>query len=115
MDIELLAQTAALRAGDGARRVEQQLRAGGKSGFLSQSDERALLDAYRLCWRVQAGSRLLTDRALDMDRLGEGGRRFLIRESGAAEGDDLSRRLEQAVAEAAAIIGARIGATEPGS
>ena len=114
MDIELLAQTAALRAGDGARRVEQQLRAGGKSGFLSQSDERALMDAYRLCWRVQAGSRLLTDRALDMDRLGEGGRRFLIRETGAAEGDELSRQLEQAVAEAAAIIGARIGPTQPG-
>jgi glutamate-ammonia-ligase adenylyltransferase len=109
MDIELLAQTAALRAGDGARRVEQQLRAGVKCGFLSQSDERALLDIYRLCWRLQAGTRLLTDRTLDMDRLGVGGRAFLVRETGAADAGDLSARLESGVDAAAALSDARIG------
>ena len=108
MDIELLAQTAALRAADPARRVEQQLRAGVKSGFLSVSDETVLLDAYRLLWRVQAGTRLLTERELELDRLGEGGRAFLVRETGAADGAELSARLAAAVQAAAAVIEARL-------
>jgi glutamate-ammonia-ligase adenylyltransferase len=93
MDIELVAQTAALRAGDPARRVEAQIRAGVKRQFLSQSDEQALLDAYRLCWRLQAGSRLLTDNALDMDKLGIGARAFLLRETGQADEAGLAQRL----------------------
>ncbi|MBT9245351.1 glutamine-synthetase adenylyltransferase [Gemmobacter fulvus] len=108
MDIELLAQTATLRAADPARRVEQQLRAGVKSGFLSVSDETVLLDAYRLLWRVQAGTRLLTERELELDRLGEGGRAFLVRETGAADGAELSARLAAAVQAAAAVIEARL-------
>ncbi|MDZ4136988.1 MAG: glutamine-synthetase adenylyltransferase, partial [Paracoccaceae bacterium] len=114
MDIELLAQTAALRAGDGARRVEAQLRAGVKSGFLSAADEAALLAAYRLCWRLQAGGRLLTDAALDMDQLGEGGRAFLLRETGQAAAKDLSDQLEAAVAVAAAVIAAHFAGVENG-
>jgi [glutamine synthetase] adenylyltransferase / [glutamine synthetase]-adenylyl-L-tyrosine phosphorylase len=104
MDIELLAQTCALRAADPARRVEQQLRAGVKRGFLSDSDERALLDAYRLCWRLQAGTRLLTDRVLKMDQIGAGGRAFLVRETGADSPDALSQTLETRVAAAAAVV-----------
>ncbi|MGB3279926.1 MAG: glutamine-synthetase adenylyltransferase [Pseudorhodobacter sp.] len=93
MEIELVAQTAALRAGDPARRVEAQIRAGVKRQFLSQSDEQALLDAYRLCWRLQAGSRLLTDNALDMDKLGIGARAFLLRETGQPDEAGLAQRL----------------------
>ena len=104
MDIELLAQTAALRAGDPARRVEAQLRAGVKRQFLSQSDEQAVLDAYRLCWRLQAASRLLTDKALDIDKLGIGGCAFLLRETGQADIEALSARLTQALAGAEAVI-----------
>lgn len=111
MDIELLAQTACLRVADPARRVEQQLRAGVKRGFLSVSDEQVLLDAYRLLWRLQAGTRLLTDRTLDLATVGEGGRAFLVRETGAADGADLSARLEAAVAAATAVIDARLGET----
>ena len=105
MDIELVAQTAALRAGDPARRVEAQLRAGVKRQFLSQSDEQALLDAYRLCWRLQAGSRLLTDKALDIDTLGIGARAFLLRETEQPDEAGLSQRLAQALAAADAVIG----------
>ena len=112
MDIELLAQTAALRAADPARQVERQLRAGVKSGFLSVSDETVLLDAYRLLWRLQAGSRLLTDRMLEMDRLGEGGRAFLVRETGARDAGDLSARLETMVEAAARVVAARLGGDE---
>lgn len=109
MDIELLAQTACLRQADPARRVEQQLRAGVKGGFLSVSDEQTLLEAYRLLWRLQAGSRLLTDRTLDLATVGEGGRAFLVRETGAEDGEALSARLEAAVAAAASVIDAHLG------
>ena len=110
MDIELLAQTAALLAGDPARRVEQQLRAGVKSGFLSAADETALLAAYRLCWRLQAGSRLLSEGQVDPSRLGEGGCAFLLREVEAPSPEALSTRLAAVVAEAETRISARLGA-----
>ena len=109
MDIELLAQTGALWLADPARRVEAQLRCGVKGGFLSQSDETALLAAYRLCWRLQAGTRLLTDGKLDIDALGQGGRAFLLRETGEAEAAALTARLDQAVAAAAGVIATRLG------
>jgi glutamate-ammonia-ligase adenylyltransferase len=104
MDVELTAQTGALLAGDAARRVEAQLRAGVKRKFLSQSDEQALLDAYRLCWRLQAGSRLLTDKALDMDSLGIGARAFLLRETGQVDLAALSQRLAEVLSAAEAVI-----------
>jgi [glutamine synthetase] adenylyltransferase / [glutamine synthetase]-adenylyl-L-tyrosine phosphorylase len=104
MDIELVAQTGALLAGDAARRVEAQLRAGVKRNFLSQSDEQALLDAYRLCWRLQAGSRLLTDKALDMDSLGIGARAFLLRETGQVDQAALALRLAEVLSAAEAVI-----------
>ncbi len=108
MDIELLAQTCALWLADPARRVEAQLHAGVKGGFLSVSEERDLLTAYRLCWRLQAGTRLLTDRTLEMAALGIGGRDFLVRETGFEGAQALSETLEQAVSVAAAVISARL-------
>lgn len=114
MDIELLAQTAALRGADAARQVERQIHAGVKGGFLSVSDETALLAAYRLLWRLQAGSRLLGDRALDLGQIGEGGRAFLVRETGAADAAALSIQLEAAVQAAAGVIDARLAADERG-
>ncbi len=108
MDIELLAQTCALKAGDPARRVEAQLRAGLRAGFLASQDEAALLSAYRLCWRLQAGTRLLTDRVLEMEKLGEGGRAFLLRETGEADAASLSARVAAETAAAAAVIDARL-------
>ncbi|MGB8813780.1 MAG: glutamine-synthetase adenylyltransferase [Paracoccaceae bacterium] len=112
MDIELLAQTAALRLADPARRVEAQLRGGVKGGFLSHSDETVLLAAYRLCWRLQAGTRLLTDAALDLESLGQGGRAFLVRETGAADGEALSAQLDAVVTAAASVIERLLGVNE---
>ena len=109
MDIELLAETGALRTGDPARRVEAQLRAGVKGQILSQAEEQAVLDAYRLCWRLQAASRLLTDRSLDMDRLGIGARAFLLRETGQTDEAALAQRLGQVLAGSAAVIDRVLG------
>ncbi|MFC7703526.1 glutamine-synthetase adenylyltransferase [Plastorhodobacter daqingensis] len=109
-DIELLAQTAALLSGDPARRVEAQLRAGGRAGWLEAQQEQAVLTAYRLLWRLQAAGRLLSDRPLDMGDLGEGGCAFLLRELDATDIPALRDRLDQAVAAAAAVIDDRVGA-----
>lgn len=109
LDIELLAQMAALQAGSPARGVEMQVAAGVKGGVLSVSDQTVLMEAYRLLWRLQAGARLLTDRPLELERLGEGGRAFLLRETGEPDAAALSARLDRAVAAAGAVIRARVG------
>ncbi|MEY4983438.1 MAG: hypothetical protein RIR62_1704, partial [Pseudomonadota bacterium] len=110
MDIELLAQMCALIAGSPARGVERQIAAGGKASILSDSDMTALLDAYRVLWRLQAGTRLLTDRTLDLAALGEGGRAFLLRETGEADAAALERRVDAASALAACVVAAHVGA-----
>lgn len=112
MDVELMAQTCALRTGDPTTRVEAQLRAGVRGAILSQSDEQALLSAYRLCWRLQAGTRLLTEGTLDMAELGEGGRAFLLRETGQPDADTLSDRLDATTTAAAAVIGRHLPISE---
>ncbi|MFC2967829.1 [protein-PII] uridylyltransferase family protein [Acidimangrovimonas pyrenivorans] len=114
MEIELLAQTAALRAGDPARRVEAQLRAGARSGWYDKAVEEELLAAYRLCWRLTAATRLLTDRALDLDAVGEGATAFLLRETGVASVSDLAAALAERTAAAERRISALLGqAQEP--
>jgi glutamate-ammonia-ligase adenylyltransferase len=114
MDIELFAQTLALQAGSPARSVERQLASGRSAGNLSQTDETVLLDAMRLFWRMQAGARLLSDRALDPATLGEGAQAFLLRETGAADAAGLTLALNRAAQAAEAIIATTIvaGTTE---
>lgn len=104
MDVELLAQMMALITGSAARGVERQLAAGGKGGILSDSEQTVLVDAYRLLWRLQAGTRLITDRTLDMDSLGEGARAFLLRETAETDAEALSDRLDQVTGLAEAVI-----------
>ena len=104
MDIELLAQMVALQSASPARSVERQLAAGVTAGIMSQMDATVLLDAYRLCWRLQAGSRLLSDQAVDPAALGETARAFLLRETGAAEVAGLSDYLAQQAVSAEAVI-----------
>lgn len=101
MDIELCAQWAALVAANPARQVERQI---GSKGVLETVDQGVLLDAYRLLWRLQAGAKLLGDRGLDPAALGEGGRAFLLRETGEKTVEALSERLERAVSLAEAVI-----------
>lgn len=104
MDVELCAQMLALQVASPARQVERQLSAGRSGGNLSHSDETTLADAMRLCWRLQAGSRLLSDRALDPSALGEGARAFLLRETGMTDAEALTEALARATAAAAEVI-----------
>lgn len=108
-DIELFAQSLALRSGSGAHGVAAQLRAGQRAGLVAPGDARALADARRFLWQLQCGGRLLTDGRLDMDRLGRGGQDFLLRETGAATLEDMAGRLNRAVEAAGAIIDGAIG------
>ena len=101
MDIELCAQMAALIAASPARQVERQMAA---KGVVPVGDQAVLLEAYRLLWRLQCGARLLTDKPLDPGALGEGGRAFLLRETGEATVGALSARLDHAVSLAEAAI-----------
>ncbi|MBN8633547.1 MAG: glutamine-synthetase adenylyltransferase [Rhodobacterales bacterium] len=118
MDIELAAQTVALIAGSPARGVERQI-AAGAGRIVPDSDAQALASAYRLLWRLHAAARLLSDRALDWESLGEGGRAFVLRETGAADAGalagDLSRAMEQAEAAVTRLVGTTDGETGDGS
>lgn len=111
MDIELLAQTLALRAASPVRGVEAQIEAGRKAGLIARERAEVLLQTYRLCWRLQAGTRLLSDRDLDPAKLGEGARAFLLRECQMAS----AVALTEALAAHAARAEAEIAATLEGS
>jgi glutamate-ammonia-ligase adenylyltransferase len=103
-DIELLGQTAALLAGEAACSASRQLDAGVGIGWLDQAEVAMLTDAYDQFWRVQAAARLLTGATLDMDDLGEGGRSFLLRQTGAESVEALAQDLAARAAAAAAIV-----------
>ncbi|MDP2086345.1 MAG: glutamine-synthetase adenylyltransferase [Gemmobacter sp.] len=100
MDIELLAQTCALVAGDPARRTEAQLRAGVRAGLIGKPEAATLEAALRLLWQVQAAGRLLSVAVPDPSRMGLGAQAFVLRECGAESAEALGARLE-ALAEAA--------------
>ena len=108
MDVELLAQMLALISASPARTVERQLAAGRTAGLVSQMDETALLDAYRLCWRLQAGSRLLSGQVVDPAAIGQGARSFLLRETGQAATSALTQLLAARTSGADRVISERM-------
>ena len=108
-DIELLAQAAALLSGDPARATADQLAAGRAVGWLSDDDVAVLTGAYDLFWRCQAAARLLTGARLDIADLGEGGRGFILRQTGADSFDGLAARMQDLGGRAAEIITAALG------
>lgn len=108
MDIELAAQTCALITGSPARSVERQIAAGAGS-VMPDSDAQGLTSAYRVLWRLHAAAQLLGDKALDWASLGEGGRSFVLRETGVADEAALADAVSRAVGTAEAAIGRLIG------
>ena len=115
MDIELLAQTAALRRRRSvARTSDAQLRAGVGSGFLTEAEVDRLGSALTLCRAVlHCGSPADRPRAGPAD-LGEGGRAFVLREAGAADVRRADRGGSQSLTDAAAaVIAAKLGDPAP--
>ena len=109
MEIELLAQTCALLTGVPARGVEAQIEAGVKGGVLSVSDQTALMNAYNLCWSLQAAARLLSEPVLDFGTLGIGGRHFVLRETGMLDEVALASRLDELADQAATVVTKLLG------
>ncbi len=110
LDIELLAQSAALfgadQAADPATDIPAQIAHGAAIGWFSAADAAALSEAYRLFWRVRAAARLLTESPLEAEKVGQGGLGFVLREAGAGSQAQLARRIGQAADRAARIVAA---------
>ena len=106
LDIELMAQMLALLAASPVRGVEGQLHAGVVAGLLSAGDQAVLLSAFRLCWQLQAGSRLLSDRPLDPSDLGDGAQGFVLRETDQPDMAALGQTLDRRTTAAAGVIAA---------
>ncbi len=104
VDIELLAEAAALLSGSARRRVGAQLRTAPGAGLCDAEAAGRLQATYRLFWAVQAVTRLLTDRPLDPEEVGAGGCEVLLRETGAADLAALAEALARSRQDAAAVI-----------
>ena len=106
-DIELFAQTLALRAGSASRRAGMQIRAGLKAGLVGAEDAERLVRAHDFLWRLYCCARLLTERPLDLETIGQGGQEFLLRETGCNDVAALCGRLDRLIEAAGEIIDAQ--------
>ncbi|MFV2001370.1 MAG: glutamine-synthetase adenylyltransferase [Paracoccaceae bacterium] len=115
LDIEMIAQSAALLSGDPARSVASQLEVAETAGWLTAKHRRRLQAAYDLLSDLQMATRLLTEGPLELETIGQGGTRFLLRETGAADVDALARALDKVTRAAAVVIDGALGASgKPG-
>lgn len=103
-DIELAAQTLALRAGESARSTLEQIEAGCAAGAISENQASALNAGATLCWAVQASAQLLQGGGLDAEKLGEGGVRMIARETGYEGLEELANALHDQGQRAADVI-----------
>lgn len=109
LDIELVAETGALLAGVHDRDVHAGLDGAVAVGWLNVADAQTLKDSYDLCWSVQTAARLLSGKAIDADKIGEGGAAFLCRTTGEDHIDALRARLEQTYATSEKLIASAVG------
>ena len=79
--------------------------AGRRAGHVGATGAEVLVGAARLFWQVQAAARLLTGGTLDPEAVGEGGRRFLLRETGFADIAALQAAMAAEAVAATAVIG----------
>jgi len=104
MDIELVAEAAALITGCPAQDVYTQLQSGRDFGWLTQDEHDVLRTTYKLTWRLQSAARLLTGDKLDPAAIGTDGRAFLMRSTETDSIEALSIQIAQASAAAADVL-----------
>jgi len=109
-DIELVAETAALLSADPSRSIMAQLAAGQRQGWLTKAQCETLVASYSMMWKLRGTARLLSENALDMDDIGEGGRNFVLRELGHDSIEHLKIALDS-VAQAAHTVVTQVLAT----
>ena len=107
-DTELISQAAALCVGSPARDGASQCAAGVAGGWFDAADAQAIAVASGLFWRLQAAARLLTGDTAEPAALGEGGRRFILRETGFETMDGLAAAVDQAATQADAVISRKL-------
>lgn len=115
MDIELMAETGALLAGVSKRDVHSGLDGAVAAGLLDVAQVQTLKSSYDLCWSVQCAARLLSGKAIEADKIGEGGAAFLCRATGFDQVDHLQSALQDSYSTAAALIGGVIKEGEHGA
>lgn len=108
-EIELIAQAGSLMAGEPRREVVSGLDAGVAIGWLNDADGAALRQAYGLFWQVLQAARLLGDKPLDADQIGEGAAAFVLRETGFEDVTALRNALEEAAEAAGQSIDRALG------
>ncbi|UUV04800.1 glutamine-synthetase adenylyltransferase [Ruegeria sp. YS9] len=115
MDIELMAETGALLAGSAQRDVSSGLDGAVADGLLDVAQAQSLKDCYDLCWSVQCAARLLSGKAIEADKIGEGGTAFLCRATGFEQVEALQAALLESYTTAADLIGGVIKGEEDGA
>ena len=108
-DIELFAQTVALKAADSATQTSQQLHAGVGDGWVDAVDAAILTAAYDLFWQLQTALRFLAGAEGALDELSEGAKRLILRETGAKDSESLLDTLQATQKEAGTIIEKYLG------
>ena len=113
MDIELLAEAAALITKAPTQDVYEQLRAGVTAGWITDTEHEVLSETYRLTWRLQSAARLLTGERLDPDAIGFDGRAFLLRSTEVDSIEALEADIATACHEAAQVLDAVLARPVP--
>ncbi|WP_238366156.1 glutamine-synthetase adenylyltransferase [Mesobacterium pallidum] len=103
-DIELIAQAGTLIAGAPSRCVVDGIEDLARLGFVDGAGRDALLAAHRLLWALQIAARLLSEKPLGPDALGEGARAFVTRVTEVETPEDLTDKLASCCAAAARVI-----------
>lgn len=91
-DVELFAQSLALRAGVPVRDTLGQIKAGEQAGLIGADAADQLGAAARLCWSHQVMHKLISPGGFDPERAGAGARTLVLRE---AEQPDINAALTQ--------------------
>ncbi|NIZ08768.1 bifunctional [glutamine synthetase] adenylyltransferase/[glutamine synthetase]-adenylyl-L-tyrosine phosphorylase [Pseudooceanicola sp. HF7] len=103
-EIELMAQAGGLIAGDPEGWIADGLRLAQESGWMRRDEAALLGSTYVLLWNIGQVGKLLSDRPIDPERLGEGGRALLLRDTGAETMEALQSAYELATRSAAIAI-----------
>ncbi|MFY0680498.1 MAG: glutamine-synthetase adenylyltransferase [Thalassovita sp.] len=103
-DIELMAQTGALMSSSASHQVSDGLKSAVASGWLREEERLQAQASYEMFWKVQMVAKLLSEKPLDMDNIGQGGRDLLLRETGMTSVETLEAALRKAGAQTGAIV-----------
>ncbi len=103
-EIEILASTLALLAQSEARAPSEQIAAGAAAGLIGGEAAETLADRHARLSRFQDAKRLLVEEEFLPQELGQSAEAMILRETGCADLSDLSARIEDWAAAAAAII-----------